>query len=320
VISLMKSGTHLLQELMAALGYSVYGHARITSQRRPALDMDTRRRIACMVYDDATLTRLLAEPESVFNEAADRAWEALAWSWQLRFGMPLRTWYSAELINTGLVEQAHRRTMGSDFAQTPARTCWILHEFDIRKIDGHFLQEWAATGEPRIIFNYRDPRDMVLSMVNFLCGATGQGLSAFSNLQAFRSILVSKPTLEERITYALTDDSFPCNQDGFKRMFWLLHHPDVCKTTFEELAGPEGGGSASSQTRATARLIDFLGVPDQSPQDVTGRLFNRNAFSFYRGQIGGWREVFTDEHCRLAEARFGDVLPLYGYTAKRRSR
>jgi hypothetical protein len=49
---------------------------------------------------------------------------------------------------------------------------------------------------------------------------------------------------------------------------------------------------------------------------VTGKLFNRHAFSFHRGQIGDWREAFTDKHCRLAEARFGDVLPLYGYQSE----
>jgi len=319
VISMMKSGTHLLKELMLALGYSLYGHVRITPQVRPTLDQETRGRVARMVYDDATLTRLLSEPEPVFDEAAEQAWEALAWSWQLRFGMPLTTWYSMALVNTGLVEQACRRTAGSDFAETPGGICWMFHEFDLRKIDGHFLHEWAATGEPRIIFNYRDPRDMILSMVNFLCGATGRGLSAFNNLQTFRSILVSKPTLEERITYALTDDSFPGNQDDFKRMVWLLHHPNVCTTTFEELAGPLGGGTADLQLRAAARLLDFLGIKEHAPQDVTGKLFNRNAFSFHRGQIGDWREVFTNKQCRLAEARFADVLPLYGYPARRRA-
>jgi hypothetical protein len=101
-------------------------------------------------------------------------------------------------------------------------------------------------------------------------------------------------------------------------MLWLLHHPDVCKTTFEELAGPQGGGTADSQLRATARLLDFLGIKDHAPRDVTGKLFNRDAFSFHKGQIGGWREVFTSKQCRLAEARFKDVLPLYGYPAKRR--
>jgi hypothetical protein len=166
--------------------------------------------------------------------------------------------------------------------------------------------------------NFRDPRDTLLSMVNYMCGATGRGLSVFSNLRTFRSILVSMPTLEERITYALTDDSFPSSGDDFRRTLWLLHHPDVCKTSFEELVGPQGGGTADSQLQATARLLDFPGIKDRPLEEVTGKLFNRNTFSFHRGQIGDWREVFTDKQRRLAEARFGDLLPLYGYPARRR--
>src|SRR5579872_3394681 len=136
VISLMKSGTHLVRELAVALGYNMYGHVRVTPDVRPTLNRDTRWRIANMVYDSEVITNLKSQPEAVFNDSTDRAWEALAWSWQLRFGVPLRNLYSAELINTGLVEQTYRRTAGSSFSETPAGICWMLHEFDINEIDG----------------------------------------------------------------------------------------------------------------------------------------------------------------------------------------
>jgi hypothetical protein len=313
LISLMKSGTHLIQELMVALGYGMYGHVRVSQDARPALDGDTRWRMARMLYDDEKVACLKSQPESTFKEATDRAWEALAWSWQLRFGVPLASLYSTELINTELVESAYRRTAGSRFTETPAGICWVFHEFDIRKIDGAFLREWQETGEPQIIFNYRDPRDTILSMVNFLCGQTKQGLSAYNYLPVFSRILLAKSSLEEKLAYALTDDSFPCQAGDFKRMLWLLHHPNVCKASFEELVGPDGGGSAQAQASAVARLISFLRVPDISPEDVMGTLFNRDAFSFHRGQIGAWRKVFTAEHQRLAQERFGEILSLYSY-------
>jgi len=313
VISIMKSGTHLIKELMTALGYGVYGNVRATPKSKPVLDSDTRWRLAAMVYDDDQLASIKSQPESVFIDATDRAWEALAWSWQARLGMPLTPMYGTELINTGLVSQAYRRTAGSRFAETPARVCWMFHEFDIRKIDGAFLREWMETGEPRIIFNYRDPRDTMLSLVNYLCGRTREGISSVNYLPVFGRLLLAKQTLEERLTYALLDDSFPCQASEFKSMLWLLHHPDVCNTSFEELVGPNGGGCAESQVRATQRLIDFLGVTDYSAEEVVGRLFNRDAFSFFQGQIGGWREAFTDEHRRLADDRFSEVLSLYGY-------
>jgi hypothetical protein len=190
----------------------------------------------------------------------------------------------------------------------------VFHNFDIKQIDGAFLREWEETGEPRIIFNYRDPRDMTLSLVNFLSHRTKNGLSAPSFHPVFSRILLAKNSLEERLTYALTDTSFPCRPEDFNQLLWLLHHPGVCKVTFEELVGAEGGGSAESQAAAVARLTSFLGATGLAPAEITGSLFNTEAFSFYKGQIGGWREVFTAEHRRLAEQRFGQVLPLYGYS------
>jgi len=313
LISLMKSGTHLVKELMVTLGYRMYGHVRVEPQIQPVLDADTRWRVAAMVYGDEEAASLKSRPEPAFNDASYRAWEALAWAWQARFGINIGNLYTRELADTGLVEQARRRTAGSSFTQTPPGICWTFHEFDIRNIDGAFLREWAETGEPRIVFNYRDPRDILLSLVNFLCGRTRHGLSTFNNLPIYSSILLAKPSISERLTYALTDDLFPCQATDFRRMLWLLHHPGVCKVSFEELVGPAGGGSAESQIRATARLTGFLGMPGRSAEEVTARLFNRDAFSFYRGQIGAWRTVFTAEHCRLAEQRFGEVLSAYGY-------
>jgi hypothetical protein len=131
-------------------------------------------------------------------------------------------------------------------------------------------------------------------------------------VRVFSEILRSKETLDEQLAYALTDPSFPAQGD-FHRMLWLLNHPNVCKTSFEELVGPHGGGSAQLQEQAMKRVIDFLGITDVKPEEVAGNLFNSDSFSFYRGQIGGWREAFTPDHRRLASARFGDVLPLYGY-------
>lgn len=312
LVSMMKSGTHLITELLVALGYRLHGHVRVRPETGPVLDRQTRWQVAGMVYGDERLTDLKSRDEDTFIAATDQAWEALAWSWRLRWGMPLVNQYSSELVTTDLVRQAHRRTAGSSFSETPPGICWVLHEFDIRKIDGAFLREWSETGQPKIIFNYRDPRDMLLSMVNFASGRTRGGLSSINNLQAFNSILLAKDTLEERLTYALTDESFPCQAADYKRMLWLLHHPGVYATSFEELVGPNGGGSAEAQLRATAGLIDFLGS-GQSPEDVAGNLFKPDAFTFFKGQIGGWRTEFTAEHRRLADTRFHEVLDLYGY-------
>jgi hypothetical protein len=298
---------------MIALGYRMFGSGvRLRPETLPVLDEQTRWRIARLAYDEHALAELTAGGHARFAEATDRAWEALGLSWEMRLAQPLATWYTRALVDTGLVRQVHERAVGSDFADTPSGVCWMINQLDLTRIDGHFLKEWSETGEPRIIYNYRDPRDMILSAVNYLGGKTRQGFSNYHDSQVFSDILRSKESLEEQLEYALTDPSFVTLSDHL-RMFWLLNHPKVCKTSFEELVGPKGGGSAGVQARAIARVMEFLGVTDRTLEQLTDQLFNPDAFSFYRGQVGAWREAFTPGLCRLAGERFGEVLHLYGY-------
>jgi hypothetical protein len=312
VVSLMKSGTHLIQELMVALGYGIYGTSRIPPEIRPVFDADTRRDIARLVYDEAAYEKLVAAGDTgAFTRETDEAWEALGWAWQVRLGMPLASRYGISVINQPLVEQALRRTSSVPFARTPKNVCWMFTPLDLRTVDGRFLQEWTETGEPRILFMYRDPRDVILSMVNFLSGKTAQGFGNFSENLAYSRILSTKETLEEKLSYALSDPSFPCNGDH-ERSLWLLNHPDVCQVSFEELVGAAGGGSDEAQVAAVARIVEFLGL-DRDPKKLTGQLFRRDAFTFFRGQIGSWREAFTPAQAPLIASRLQEMIDLYGY-------
>lgn len=313
VVCVMKSGTHLIQELMVALGYGIYGTSRIPPEIGPVFDADTRRDIARLVYDEQTYEKIIAaEDPEVFTRETDEAWQALGWAWQVRFGMPLANRYGISVINQPLVEQALRRTSSAPFASTPKNVCWIVTPLDLRTIDGRFLQEWADTGEPRIIFMYRDPRDVILSMVNFLCGKTAHGFGNYCDFLAYNRILETKETLEDKLTYALRDPSFPGNGDH-ERCLWLLNHPDVCKVSFEQLVGARGGGSDDAQEAAVARVLKILGL-SHDPKELTGRLFRRDAFSFFRGQIGAWREAFTPAQAPLIASRLQEVIDLYGYS------
>lgn len=313
IISLMKSGTHLLQELMVALGYKMYGAGvRLHPEITPVLDDETRWRIARIAYGKEAMSGLETAGAEEFANVTNSAWEALGWSWHIRLAQPLVTWYSREMVESGFIDQVHRRALGSEFADTPAGVCWVFNQFDIKLLDGNFLREWSQTGAPKIIFNYRDPRDVILSMVNFLSDRTGRGFSNYHDFLVFSKILKSKDSLEEQLAYALSDPSFPGRRD-LSHLFWLLNHPDICKTSFEELVGERGGGSLQAQASVLNRVFDFLGVTGVAPADVAGGLFNPGVFSFYRGQIGGWREAFTPELRRVANDRLGDLVGSYGY-------
>ncbi|ALG13352.1 hypothetical protein AOZ06_46625 [Kibdelosporangium phytohabitans] len=307
----MKSGTHLIQELLVAAGYGIYGQSRITDGIRPRFDRAAQARIVETVFDPVTVEKLSGADPATFSEAADEAWRALGWAWQTKFGMPLENRYGREVLDTDLIRETVQRTAAMDFAETPAGVAWILSEVELPRIDGRFLREWFTTGRPHMLFTYRDPRDVVLSMVNFLSGLTRQGYGTFSQFAVFHEILAAKPTLDERLTYALSDPAFPGFAE-FQNSQWLLHHPRVCRATFEELIGERGGGSADRQLAAVTRILEFLDV-DADPRLIADQLFNDSAFTFYKGRIGAWREVFTARHEALFNERFGHILTDYGY-------
>jgi hypothetical protein len=83
---------------------------------------------------------------------------------------------------------------------------------------------------------------------------------------------------------------------------------------FEDLVGPEGGGSEEARRLAVGRVAKHLGVP---VEERTIGLVGENLFgagrTFRRGQIGGWREEFSAEHERALEEEVGPLLVELGY-------
>lgn len=313
VVSLRKAGTHLLKEVMTRFGYSLHGEVSATADTQPKLRGDTLWRVLTMVHDEEELRRLTAiKDRAAVDTAIAEAVAAFYGAWRIRLGIPWRG-PADEAPPEELVARTLARTAARSFADTPGDVCWFLHQLDPHRVDEGFLSEWLDTGSPRIVFNYRDPRDVLLSMVNFLSSETGRGVGHFTDHRVYSAILRNAGSFEERLTIALTDPCFP-GADAFERGLWLLRHPAVCKVSFEELVGPRGGGSRELQSAAVDRIADFLrpdGGPD--PAGLVDQLFNDRAYSFHRGRIGAWHEHFTPEHEKLFEERYGTVLDAYGY-------
>ncbi|MDX3638574.1 hypothetical protein [Streptomyces sp. MB09-02B] len=314
VVSLRKSGTHLLKEVMTRLGYALHGEVSATADSQPRLKGEALWGVLTTVLDEEELRRLTtSEDRAAIDAAIAEAVTAFYGAWRMRLGIPWRG-PEGEAPPRELVARVLTRTP-SRFADTPRGVCWFLHQLDPHRVDEGFLNEWLDSGNPRIVFNYRDPRDVLLSMVNFLSGETGRGIGYFTDHRVYSGILRSAGSFEERLTIALTDPSFP-GADAFERGLWLLRHPAVCKVSFEELVGPRGGGSREIQSAAVLRIADFLGAEgdaDGDPAGLVDELFNDRAYSFHRGRIGAWREHFTPEHEKLFEERYGTVLDAYGY-------
>nr|WP_062333238.1 hypothetical protein [Herbidospora sakaeratensis] len=312
VISTQKSGTHLMQELMLELGFKMVGVPRPGPHTVPRFDEEQSLAIGAQVlskvdYDEFAGLRGTA----AFEERAREAWAAMVWHWQRQLGQRVVNRYGRTRYEYAEHIATNPHLSYSRFADTPPGLCWIFHELDIERVDGTFLSEWVETGCPPLIFNYRDPRDAVVSMINFLEGRTKEGYGNFFEADIFSAILQSKPTWEEKIDYALRDRAFLA-RDQFEKALWLLNHPNVCKVRYEDLVGPQGGGSRERQLDAVNRVLTHIGS-GRDAEEVAGRVYNPDAWSFYKGRSGGWRERFTERNTARFTEQFGDLIEQYGY-------
>ena len=186
----------------------------------------------------------------------------------------------------------------------PPRTCLFLHGLEL----GSHLLEWCSTGQPRMLFNFRDPRDSLLSLVNYLLQRANESYSPFARNVILAQILEAMPSVSAQLDFAI--EHMGEHVEKYTRNNWLLFHPDVAKLSFEELVGAEGGGSRSQQRAAIRRIGEFLGV---APSEDGARVFDPSARTFFRGQIGAWRDAFSAEQARTFGRLYGNVLRTYGY-------
>jgi len=114
----------------------------------------------------------------------------------------------------------------------------------------------------------------------------------------------------------LTDPCVPLFQD-YDRAVSFFRHPDVCKVSFEELVGPEGGGDRALQLQAIIRVAEFLEVGVTDMASLTARLYDRRSFTFHRGQSGVWRMAFNDSQKMLFDDKHGSLLNTLGYRSCR---
>jgi hypothetical protein len=312
VISFQKSGTHLMQELMLELGYKMVGVPRPTPKNVPVFDDEQRKAIANLALSKLDYDELLELNDTeAFVGRTNDAWTALVWHWQRRLGQRVINRYGQTRIDFADAVITNPYLNYTRFADTPPGLCWMFHELDINRVDGSFLSEWVDTGNPPLVLNYRDPRDTIISMINFLEGRTKEGYGNFFEADIFSAILQSKKSWEQKIDYALQDPSF-LGQGQFEAGIWLLNHPKVCKVRYEDLIGPRGGSSRDRQVEAVNRILHHIGS-DRDAEAVAERVYNPDAWSFYRGRSGGWREKFTKRNLARFTAQFGDILDQYGY-------
>ena len=154
------------------------------------------------------------------------------------------------------------------------------------------------------IFIYRDPRDLVLSLISSrYSGTVLQQLG-------LNSKMLSRPK-REAISYMITHINAIYN-----RYIGWIGTPQVYSVRFEDLVGPQGYRNSSQeiQVREIINIANHIGISisDNRALEIAQSLFGGTA-TFNKGQVGRWKKEFTKEHKALFKKHAGQLLIDLGY-------
>jgi adenylylsulfate kinase len=166
------------------------------------------------------------------------------------------------------------------------------------------------------LFVYRDPRDIAVSLSHFLSEPPTRFLSEPGIPPLFHPFVPyfkSLPSNHERLKKAICGAPVIGSIRDFVMPFagWL-EMPNIIPIRFEDLVGPNGGGSFDAQFETILKLQLKLHAPGR-PLDFMGRAFDKESPTFRKGQIGSYLEEFTEEHINLFKSLPQDFMEIYGY-------
>lgn len=173
-------------------------------------------------------------------------------------------------------------------------------------------REYLGKQQDLRVFNMiRDPRDNVVSFFHYILAQPNHPLHPH---------YAAMPDDAARLL--ATIQGF-CDQSGrpvIRDIGWRLgnwvpweQQERVVSIRFERLIGSQGGGDGEEQVAEVEKILHALDIDVFSSSQVASRLFDPSVHSFRRGQIGGWRSYFSDEHRQAFKLAANWALVHWGY-------
>ncbi|MEI8365191.1 MAG: sulfotransferase domain-containing protein [Parachlamydiaceae bacterium] len=160
----------------------------------------------------------------------------------------------------------------------------------------------------KIVFIARDPRDLVISVRNWLREGQWPWLEV-SKIQD------PQEQLTELITGAKT--KWDCIERCFLKYEARvagLSRKSLYTARFENLVGADGGGGLDRQVKEILGLAEFLEVTitNDEAHNIAHQLFGGTA-TFRKGQVGVWKTLFTEEQKKKFKSRYKIHLIRLGF-------
>lgn len=163
-------------------------------------------------------------------------------------------------------------------------------------------------------FMCRDPRDQVISFVHHMHKDGTLEVVRMSFNQAITDLITRGRAYYRRPV--VNHDIYQM----YQRYLPWISHPGILSVRFEDLVGPQGGGSLEKQIESVRAVANHLKLDVSAEQielvarDLFGKIPGEvEGNTFRKGQIGSWKKYFTEEHKRLFKEIAGQLLIDLGY-------
>lgn len=163
----------------------------------------------------------------------------------------------------------------------------------------------------KVLLILRDPRDIAVSLVNYLKKQHYHPLHDYFRDLPFDQALVHAI---EGLDRSVAGRALPSLRDRYQTYADWIDLPRCFTLKFEDLVGSKGGGSDDAQRRVLEGIATHLGLTydEATHQRIASHLFGGTA-TFHKGTTQQWRQRYKDEHLQLAGEQLSDLLERFGY-------
>ena len=167
-----------------------------------------------------------------------------------------------------------------------------------------------------IIFNFRDPRDVLVSWFYWLHPNSNKTMHMH---QAYMKKVYSHFTDAELMEIFIRNDKFreveynPIEHFRLSRV--LYFHPKVLNVRFENIVGTKGGGNDDLQKKTIKDILTYIELDEEmfNVNYISNMAFNTRSDTFRKGIIGDYKNILSLDQMELFNALHGDIITQYGY-------
>lgn len=167
----------------------------------------------------------------------------------------------------------------------------------------------------KTLFIIRDLRDVAVSRAYYLTYKLRT-----SRTKAISLYLNSLKNDSERILTGIVginqaETYWPSIAELASSYYPWLNTPNCLTIRFEDLVGSNGGGNDLKQIETIKLILKHLEIEASETQisQIASQAFYQKSATFRKGQIGDWKNHFTDQHKQAFKDIASDLIIKFGY-------